>query len=123
MASILVNHGGTVHASMSEIDISKSPLKQDELFEVAKQVSKDKDAYGTLNGGLNQAMVSAIHSDHSHSAESLTRAGRTVGFLEEARNQAAGAPRVHSSRASRCSTRPSATSRSPATMCKPASTT
>ncbi|GGW76433.1 hypothetical protein GCM10010503_62780 [Streptomyces lucensis JCM 4490] len=93
MASILVNHGGTVHASMSEIDISKSPLKQDELFEVAKQVSKDKDAYGTLNGGLNQAMVSAIHSDHSHSAESLTRAGRTVGFLEEARNQAAGAPK------------------------------
>ncbi|MEU6087394.1 hypothetical protein ABZ865_11400 [Streptomyces sp. NPDC047085] len=94
LANILVNHGSTVHASMSEIDISQSPLKQQELFEVAKQVSKDKDAYGTLNGGLNQAMVSAIHSDHSKSTEPLFRAGRTVGFLEEARIQAQGDPKT-----------------------------
>ncbi|WP_257033343.1 hypothetical protein [Streptomyces sp. Ag109_G2-15] len=94
MAHILVNHGGTVHASMSEVDISRSPLKQDQLFEVVKQVSKDRDAYGTLNGGLNQAMVSSIHADHSRSTESLSRAGRTVGFLEEARIQAEGAPKA-----------------------------
>ncbi|MFL4948730.1 hypothetical protein ACJ6WE_15450 [Streptomyces sp. MMS24-I31] len=94
MANILVNHGATVHASMSEIDISKSPLKQDELFEVAKQISKDKDAYGTLNGGLNQAMVTGIHGDHTKSAEPLVRAGRTVGFLEEARIQAQGDPKT-----------------------------
>ncbi|MFI1366102.1 hypothetical protein [Streptomyces griseochromogenes] len=93
MADILVNHGGTVHASMSEVDIARSPLKQDQLFEVVKQVSKDRDAYGTLNGGLNQAMVSQIHEDHSKSTESLIRAGRTVGFLEEARIQAQGAPK------------------------------
>lgn len=93
MANILVNHGATVHAAMSEIDIQHSPLPQDQLFEVAKQVSKDKGAYGTLNGGLNQAMVASIHGDHSKSAESLTRAGRTVGFLEEARIQAAGSPK------------------------------
>lgn len=96
MASILVNHGDTVHASMSEIDISRSPLPQDQLFEVAKQVSKDKDAYGTLNGGLNQAMVSGIHADHSKSTEPLLRAGRTVGFLEEARIQAQGDPKTAS---------------------------
>ncbi|MFF2199070.1 hypothetical protein [Streptomyces sp. NPDC058145] len=96
MASILVNHGDTVHASMSEIDISKSPLPQDQLFEVTKQVSKDKDAYGTLNGGLNQAMVSGIHDDHSKSTEPLLRAGRTVGFLEEARIQAQGDPKTAS---------------------------
>ncbi|MEW2256306.1 hypothetical protein [Streptomyces sp. NPDC047869] len=94
MASILVNHGETVHASMSEIDIAKSPLPQDQLFEVTKQVSKDKDAYGTLNGGLNQAMVSGIHDDHSKSTEPLLRAGRTVGFLEEARIQAQGDPKT-----------------------------
>ncbi|MFG2118981.1 hypothetical protein [Streptomyces sp. NPDC048710] len=93
MANILVNHGATVHASMSEIDIQHSPLPQDQLFEVAKQVSKDKGAYGVLNGGMNQAMVANIHGDHSKTAESLTRAGRTVGFLEEARIQAAGSPK------------------------------
>ncbi|MFE1879884.1 hypothetical protein [Streptomyces diastatochromogenes] len=94
MAHILVNHGGTVHASMSEVDISRSPLKQDQLFEVVKQVSKDKDAYGTLNGGLNQAIVSQIHEDHSKSTESLIRAGRSIGFLEEARIQAQGDPKT-----------------------------
>ncbi|MGV9254623.1 WXG100 family type VII secretion target [Streptomyces sp. NPDC003697] len=94
MAKILVNHGGTVHRSMSEIDIAHSPLKQDQLFEVVKQVSKDKDAYGTLNGGLNQAMVTGIHDDHSDSTEPLIRAGRTVGFLEEARIQAQGDPKT-----------------------------
>ncbi|UXY36291.1 hypothetical protein [Streptomyces albidocamelliae] len=94
MANILVNHGATVHASMSEIDIARSPLDQGELFEVTKQVSKDEGAYGALNGGLNQAMVSTIHADHGHSADSLTRAGRTVGFLEEARLQAQGDPKT-----------------------------
>ncbi|MEU6534963.1 hypothetical protein [Streptomyces sp. NPDC047000] len=94
VAAMLVNHGGAVHAGMSEVAISESPLDQHELFEVAKQVSKDKDAYGTLNGGLNQAMVAGIHGDHSHSTESLVRAGRTVGFLEEARIQAQGDPKT-----------------------------
>ncbi|MFF0161536.1 hypothetical protein ACFYRY_28940 [Streptomyces sp. NPDC005263] len=94
MANILVNRGDTVHASMSEIDISKAPLDQGDLFEVVKQVSKDEDAYGTLNGGLNQAMVADIHADHSKSDEPLLRSGRTVGFLEEARVQAQGDPEV-----------------------------
>ncbi|WP_245608017.1 hypothetical protein [Streptomyces hokutonensis] len=94
MANVLINHGDTVHAAMSEVDVSKSPLDQHRLFEVAKQVSKDEGAYGTLNGGMNQALVSAIHNDHSNSSDSLSAAGRTVGFLEEARVQAAGDPKV-----------------------------
>ncbi|OIJ67521.1 hypothetical protein WN71_013130 [Streptomyces mangrovisoli] len=94
MANILVNHGATVHAAMSEVDISRSPLNQHELFEVTKQVSKSEGAYGTLNGGLNQAMVSAIHGHHTDSPEPLVRAGRTVGFLEEARTQAQGDPQT-----------------------------
>jgi hypothetical protein len=58
-------------------------------------VSKDQDAYNTLNAGLNQTMVADIHDDsQSKSTESLVRAGRTVGFLEEARNQAQGDPEV-----------------------------
>ncbi|MFI6405263.1 hypothetical protein [Streptomyces sp. NPDC050548] len=94
MANVLISHGDTVHAAMSEVDVAHSPLDQHRLFEVAKQVSKDEGAYGTLNGGMNQAMVSAIHHDHSNSADSLSAAGRTVGFLEEARVQAAGDPKV-----------------------------
>jgi hypothetical protein len=94
MANVLINHGDTVHAAMGEVAIKKSPLDQHELFEVVKQVSKSEGAYGTLNGGMNQAMVSAIHNDHSKSADSLIRTGRTVGFLEEARVQAAGDPKV-----------------------------
>ncbi|WP_406123199.1 hypothetical protein [Streptomyces sp. NBC_00989] len=94
MANVLVNHGDTVHSAMSEVDVANSPLDQRRLFEVAKQVSKDEGAYGTLNGGMNQSLVSDIHGDHSDSPASLTRAGRTVGFLEEARVQAAGDPKV-----------------------------
>ncbi|MEV0469419.1 hypothetical protein [Streptomyces prunicolor] len=94
MANVLVNHGDAVHAAMSEVDVAHSPLDQRQLFEVAKQVSKDEGAYGTLNGGMNQSLVSDIHRDHSNSPGSLTRAGRTVGFLEEARVQAAGDPKV-----------------------------
>jgi len=94
MANVLVNHGDVVHASMSEVAVAKSPLDQHQIFEVVKQVSKDEGAYGTLNGGMNQAMVSAIHGDHSNSADSLSQVGRTVGFLEEARVQAAGDPKT-----------------------------
>jgi hypothetical protein len=95
MANILVNHGDTVHTAMSEVAIAGSPLDQGDLFEVTKQVSKDQDAYNTLNAGLNQTMVADIHDDsQSKSTESLVRAGRTVGFLEEARNQAQGDPEV-----------------------------
>ncbi|MFI6458824.1 hypothetical protein [Streptomyces sp. NPDC050538] len=94
MANVLVNHGGTVHAAMSEVDVGHSPVDQHQLFEVAKQVSKDEGAYGVLNGGMNQSLVSDIHHDRSNSPGSLMRAGRTVGFLEEARVQAAGDPKV-----------------------------
>ncbi|MEW2073026.1 hypothetical protein AB0941_05245 [Streptomyces sp. NPDC013433] len=93
MAKILVNHGDTVHRSMSDVDVAASPLDQTDLFEVTKQLSKDQDAYSALNAGLNQAMVSDIHgTDQSNPTESLIRSGRTVGFLEEARLQSEGDP-------------------------------
>ncbi|MFD7709245.1 hypothetical protein ACFV6E_26795 [Streptomyces sp. NPDC059785] len=93
MANILANHGEAVHTSASDIDMAHAPLKQPELFEVIKQVSRDAQAYGTLNSGINHAMVTNIHeSDARHAHESLIRAGRTVGFLEEARVQTIGQP-------------------------------
>ncbi|MFD7700455.1 hypothetical protein [Streptomyces caelestis] len=95
MAKILINHGDTVHRSMSNVDVAASPLDQTDLFEVTKQLSRDQDAYSALNAGLNQAMVSGIHdADSSDSEESLTRAGRTVGFLAEARVQAQDDPKT-----------------------------
>lgn len=93
MARILVNHGDTVHAAASSVDMTSSPLPQDQLFEVMKQVSKDETAYGTLNHEINHALVSDIHAaGQKYPEESLLRAGRTVGFLEEAHSQAAGDP-------------------------------
>ncbi|MFK0174070.1 hypothetical protein ACIQU5_35405 [Streptomyces sp. NPDC090306] len=93
MAHILVNHGDTVHYAASSIDMGASPLPQDQLFEVVKQVSKDHSAYGTLNHEINRALVADIHrADQRYPEESLIRAGRTVGFLEEARAQTASAP-------------------------------
>ncbi|NYV73954.1 hypothetical protein [Streptomyces sp. UH6] len=98
MATMLANHGDTVHRAMSDVDMGASPLDQTQLVEVAKQVSKDRDAYSVLNAGMNQAIVSDMQGDAasgmSGSRESLIRAGRTVGFLEEARTQAQGDPEV-----------------------------
>ncbi|GAA3376382.1 hypothetical protein GCM10020367_47860 [Streptomyces sannanensis] len=95
MAQILVNHGDTVHKSVSSVDMSESPLPQDKLFEVMKQVSKDQDSYVALNQGINQAMVADIHeADQREPEESLIRAGRTVGFLEQARTHATGDPEM-----------------------------
>ncbi|MFE5194420.1 hypothetical protein ACFQ93_12005 [Streptomyces sp. NPDC056601] len=95
MAKILVNHGDTVHAAAGAIDMNEAPLEQDQLYEVVKQVSKDQDSYAALNSGVNQVMVSDIHDpDQKHPEDSLAHAGRTVGFLEQARTSAAGDPKV-----------------------------
>ncbi|MFE6957867.1 hypothetical protein [Streptomyces sp. NPDC057696] len=93
MAKILVNHGGTVHAAAGAIDMNEAPLEQDQLYEVAKQVSKDQGAYAALNSGVNHAIVADIHEPHQkYPHDSLIRAGRTVGFLEQARVDSAGDP-------------------------------
>jgi hypothetical protein len=96
MATILVNHGDTVHRAMSDVDMAASPLDQTQLVEVTRQISKDRDAYSVLNAGMNQAIVSEMQDGGAAhgSRESLIRAGRTVGFLEEARVQAQGDPEV-----------------------------
>ncbi|WP_223280988.1 hypothetical protein [Streptomyces antnestii] len=95
MAKILVNHGDTVHAAASAVDMHRAPLKQDQLYEVVKQLSKDQGSYTALNSGVNHAVVADIHAPHQkHPDDSLIRAGRTVGFLEQARVDAAGDPKT-----------------------------
>ncbi|MFF9401292.1 MULTISPECIES: hypothetical protein [unclassified Streptomyces] len=81
-----------VHYAASALaDDPKDPklLDRHHLIEVAKQVSRDQNAYGILNEALNQEMVRDIHEDHPEDPrETLLRAGHTTGFLEEARYQA-----------------------------------
>ncbi|MFJ7264755.1 hypothetical protein ACIQV2_31880 [Streptomyces globosus] len=91
MAIVLVNHSGTVHEVTSSVDMRSLPVEQNDMYEVIKQVSKDQEAYGNLNAGINNAMVREIHEPgQKHPEESLVRAGRTVGFLEQARTDAVG---------------------------------
>ncbi|WP_406106318.1 hypothetical protein OG698_28420 [Streptomyces sp. NBC_01003] len=95
MAKILVNHGDTVHAAASNVDMAEPGLKQDELYEVVKQISKDQGSYATLNSGINHSIVSDIHaSNQEHPKDSLIQAGRTMGFLEQASVEAKGDPKV-----------------------------
>ncbi|MFE1403690.1 hypothetical protein ACFW5D_08465 [Streptomyces sp. NPDC058770] len=92
MATVLGNHSDEVHYTASALaDDPKDPklLDRHHLIEVAKQVSRDQNAYGILNEALNQEMVRDIHEDHPKDPrETLLRAGHTTGFLEEARYQA-----------------------------------
>ena len=92
MAKVLVNYGDEFnHTASSMADDPSDPRQLDrhQLLEVTKQVSRDQDAYGTLNDGINREMVRDMYSDHpSDPKETLLRAGHTVGFLEEARYQA-----------------------------------
>ncbi|MFF2470949.1 hypothetical protein [Streptomyces sp. NPDC058066] len=95
MAKILVNHGDTVHAAASRIEMRGANIPQEQLYEVVKQVSKDQGSYAALNSGINHAMVADIHDPgQKRPMDSLTHAGRTVGFLEQARTAAAGDPEV-----------------------------
>ncbi|MFF7927796.1 hypothetical protein ACFZDP_42920 [Streptomyces mirabilis] len=92
MAKVLVNYGDEVnHTASSLADDHGDPRQLDrhQLLEVTKQVSRDQNAYGILNDGLNREMVRDIYADHpSDPKETLLRAGHTVGFLEEARYEA-----------------------------------
>jgi hypothetical protein len=89
MGRIMANHGATVHQVASGFDIEGTPITQLDLFEVAKQVSRDPQGYATLNVGLNTPMVEDIHRpDQQYPKDSLIQAARTVGFMEEVRAQA-----------------------------------
>ncbi len=92
MARVLVNYGDEFHhTASSQHDDPGDPrqLNREQLMDVSTQISRNQDAYGILNQGINQEIVSDIYNDHpADPRETLERAGATVGFLEEARYQA-----------------------------------
>ena len=93
MAKLLGNHGTETHMTMGSVGKGEQPFERADLLEVTKQISHDKHSYQVLNESLNGAMVNDIH-EHTESTadstpkDSLSRTGRSVGFLEAARNAA-----------------------------------
>ncbi|MET9919844.1 DUF6571 family protein [Streptomyces sp. NPDC006435] len=87
MAVAMGNYGDDVHAATSAHNAGESPLDRGQVLEVAKQISRDQFAYGTLQDSINREIVHDINTGKEGSEEPLRRAGRTIGFLEEARYQ------------------------------------
>lgn len=88
MALVMGNYGDDVHDTASAHGDDESPLDRRAVLEVAKQISRDQFAYGALQEGINREIVRDIHANEDGHEESWRRAGRTIGFLEEARYQA-----------------------------------
>ncbi|MCX5399375.1 hypothetical protein [Streptomyces sp. NBC_00102] len=87
MAFALGNHGDTVHLAMSD-PLGTHGMDADQLMEVTKQIARNKDAYAELTNQTHHAIVADIYTEKDHPEDSLDRAGRTIGFIEEARYQA-----------------------------------
>ncbi|MFE9238716.1 hypothetical protein [Streptomyces sp. NPDC007007] len=84
MAWALGNHGETVHKVMSE-PLKSGMMDQDQLLEVTKQISRNKESYALLNEQMNYAIIADINLNKEYPADTLSDAGRTIGFLEQAR--------------------------------------
>jgi len=87
VAHLLGNHGEEVHATMSA-PLGEGPLDEAKLLELSKQVSQTPEGYATLNEAMNRAIVNDIVTETKDPSDAITRSGRTMGFLEEARHQA-----------------------------------
>ncbi|MFJ1618199.1 MULTISPECIES: hypothetical protein [unclassified Streptomyces] len=87
MAYAMGNHGDWVHEAMSS-PLVEHELDAGQLMEVSKQISRNRDDYQTLTQVMHQPIVADILTENAHPEDSLDRAGRTIGFLEEARYQA-----------------------------------
>lgn len=87
MALAMGNHDDWVHKAMSA-PLVEHELDSGQLMEVSKQISRDKDAYKELVNQMHGAITADIYTEKAHPEDSLDRAGRTIGFLEEARYQA-----------------------------------
>ncbi|MFI8369115.1 hypothetical protein [Streptomyces sp. NPDC085466] len=87
MAVAMGNYGDDVHAAASAHHDGESPLERGQVLEVAKQLSRDQFAYGTLQDGINREIVHDINTNQGGAEETWRRAGNTIGFLEGARYQ------------------------------------
>ncbi|MGW7225524.1 hypothetical protein [Streptomyces cyaneofuscatus] len=84
MAWAIGNHGETAHKVMSD-PLGSSVMDEDQLLEVTKQISRNKESYALLNEQMNYAILADINLNKEHPEDTLRDAGRTVGFLEQAR--------------------------------------
>ncbi|CAM5466817.1 MULTISPECIES: hypothetical protein [Streptomyces] len=88
MAIAMGNYGDEVHETTSaHNDGENPPLDRNQVLEVSKQISRDRFSYLTLQDSINREIVHDINTGHQDPEETWRRAGRTVGFLEEARYQ------------------------------------
>ncbi|WP_432058048.1 hypothetical protein [Streptomyces sp. bgisy022] len=87
MAVIMGNHGDAVHDTTSAQSNAQSPLSRTDVLEVAKQVSRDRFSYLTLQDAINREIVHDINTREGGPEWSWRAAGHTIGFLEEARYQ------------------------------------
>ncbi|MFI8357708.1 hypothetical protein [Streptomyces cyaneofuscatus] len=87
MAVVMGNYGDEVHAAASSHNDGESPLDRGHVLEVSKQISRDQFAYGTLQDSINRELVHDINARDGGVEQPLSRAGRTIGFFEEARYQ------------------------------------
>ncbi|MFI6556768.1 hypothetical protein ACWGBY_32745 [Streptomyces griseus] len=87
LALAMGNYSDEVHAATSAHNDDESPLNRSQVLEVSKQISRDQFSYGTLQDSINRELVHDINVGREGDEEPLRRAGRTIGFLEEARYQ------------------------------------
>ncbi|MFD7512438.1 hypothetical protein ACFV5N_24300 [Streptomyces sp. NPDC059853] len=93
MAKMLVNHGDAVIDTAGS-QLPDTPLDHRHLSDVATQISRDPQTYGVLNEGMNYLLVDSLRDTENTAGvllepeDTLARAGQTVGFLEQARNDA-----------------------------------
>ncbi|WP_255954648.1 hypothetical protein [Streptomyces odontomachi] len=94
MARVLSNYGPEyIHSASAQYDDPNDPnlLDRHHLLEVTKQISRDGGSYAELNTGLSKDIAHYIATANPDDPkESLSRAGSTVGFMEQARYQALG---------------------------------
>ncbi|WP_431984623.1 hypothetical protein [Streptomyces qinglanensis] len=89
MAMLLGNHGEETYDTMSAVAGSRdTPLDQQKLMEISKQISRTPEGYAALNQAMNQSMVNDILTEKDHPSLSADHVGRTLGFEVQARQQA-----------------------------------
>ncbi|MFE9331225.1 hypothetical protein [Streptomyces sp. NPDC006925] len=88
MALLLGNHGDETYETMNTVYGQRTPLDQDKLMEITKQISRSPEGYAALNQAMNQSMVHDIMTQKDHPTLSAEQVGRALGFQVEARHQA-----------------------------------
>ncbi|MDH2387811.1 hypothetical protein QCN29_03205 [Streptomyces sp. HNM0663] len=88
LAKIMINHGDEVYTAMSDQSGTRTPLDQEQVQEITKQISRNRDSYVILTEGMNYAIVDAFDDKTRAPEDTLNAAGYAVGFMEEARYNA-----------------------------------